>query len=55
MAVIRGPSTLSLDSIYLLGWLTELGKLVYSLDYWFIINDIKGYEAAADEIYRSVS
>lgn len=41
--------------INMLDQLTELRKPVYSLDYWFIINDIKGYEAAADEIYRSVS
>ena len=35
------PMTLSLSLINFLGWLTELRKPIYSLDYWFII---KGYE-----------
>ena len=37
----------SLGSINLLELLTELRKYIYSLDYWFIIKDIKGYKSTA--------
>ena len=41
------PTTSFLGSINLLEWLTELRKLVYSLDDWFITKDIKGYRSTA--------
>ena len=37
----------SLGLINLLERLTELRKPVYSLDYWFITKDIKGYKSTA--------
>lgn len=41
------PTTPSLGSIYLLEWLIELRKPVYSWDYWFISKDIKGCKPTA--------
>ena len=41
------PMTLSLDLINFLEQLTDLRKLVYSLDYQFITKDIKGYISTA--------
>ena len=41
------PTTPSLGLINLLEWLTELRKHIYSLDYWFIAKDTKGYESTA--------
>lgn len=43
----EAPTTLSLDSINLLEWLTELSKPVYSLHSWFITKDTKGYKSPA--------
>ena len=39
------PTVPSLGSINLLEQVTELGKLVYSLDYQFLTKNIKGYKS----------
>ena len=41
------PIIPSLSSINLVDWLTELGKLIYSLDYQVITKNIKGYRWTA--------
>ena len=46
------PMTPSLDSVSLLKHLTELRKLIYSLDYRFITKEIKGYKQPDENIDR---
>ena len=41
------PTTPTLGSINFPEWLIALRKPVYSLDYWFVTKDIKGYESTA--------